>query len=71
MKLGTEPQDTLTLEIGMTAGSGLLAVHFALVCARHWPCVVLAEEWNAVTVFDREEMLALQREAQSFIHYGM
>lgn len=71
MKLGTEPRYALVIEIGMTPGSGLLAVHFALACTQQRPCVVLAEEWNAINVFDREDMLRLQQAGKGFIAYGM
>lgn len=91
-KLGAEPNYVLAIEIGMTPGSGLLAVRFALTCARHWPCVVLAEVFEGevirpsldnildpiqlkggftAKVFDREDMLQLQREGKGFIAYGM
>lgn len=71
VKLGTEPRYALIIEIGMTPGSGLLAVRFALACTQHWPCVVLAASFNVVNVFDREDMLQLQKEGKEFSAYGM
>ncbi|HEU5380683.1 MAG TPA: hypothetical protein VFV38_35115 [Ktedonobacteraceae bacterium] len=91
-ELAGEATSTLSLEIGMTPGSGLLAVRFALIYAQHWPCVVLAESFQGeilrpslenifdpielkgefvTTVFDREDMLQLQKEGKGFIAYGM
>lgn len=45
-KLGAEPRYALVIEIGMTPGSGLLAVHFALTCTHHWPCVIVAQSFE-------------------------
>jgi len=83
-KLGGEATSTLSLEIGMTPGSGLLAVRFALTYAQHWPCVVFAEALLNPTVeplqlstevvdyvFDQEDMLRLQKAGKGFIAYGM
>ena len=83
-KLGGEATSTISLEIGMTPGSGVLAVRFALTYAQHWPCVIFAEAPLNPTVeplqlseevvdyaFDQEDMVLLQKAGKGFISSGM
>jgi hypothetical protein len=75
-KLGDEPRALFGIEISRTPGSGRLAVAFAQACADRWPCVVMTDqptetEDDGINVFDKKDMLQLQKEGRGFLLYGM
>jgi hypothetical protein len=74
-KMGATPRYASMIEIGSTPGSGLLAVHFVLTCAKYWPCVAVVgagkDDNLTDNVFSWEDMLQLQKEGRGFMKYGM
>jgi hypothetical protein len=76
MKLRGEPLSVFGIEISHTPGSGKLAVDFAQTCSDRWPCVVMKDqptetESDYIKVFDKQDILQLQKEGRGFIRYGM
>ncbi len=61
-KLGAEPQTYFEVEIRNTPGSQQLAVDFACLCAKIWPCVVIVS--HPRKVFSNEEILQLCKEGK-------